>query len=90
VRLRFVAAMCVVSLAAMAHAMLTHAVFSSTQDPERAPDAERTRILSTGLLSTGLLESTRPGAIGGALFVLVLVAVGVYRTGREGLRLAAA
>jgi hypothetical protein len=89
VRLRFVAAMSVVSLAAMAHAMLTNvaAVFSYLRDPERAPDAELTRILFTGLM-----ESTRPGALGGALLVLalVLVAVGVYRAGRKELRLTAA
>ncbi|GAB4198778.1 MAG: hypothetical protein OHK0013_08310 [Sandaracinaceae bacterium] len=88
-RLRFVAAMSVVLVAAMGHAMLTNvaAVFSFLQDPERAPDGELTRILFTGLM-----ESTRPGALGGALLVLalVLVAVGVYRAGRRELRLAAA
>lgn len=88
-RLRFVAAMSIVLVAAMGHAMLTNvaAVFSFLQDPERAPDGELTRILFTGLM-----ESTRPGALGGALLVLalVLVAVGVYRAGRRELRLAAA
>lgn len=88
-RLRFVAAMSVVLVASMAHSMLTNvaAVFSFLRDPERAPDAELSRILFTGLM-----ESTRPGALGGALLVLalVLVAVGVYRAGRKELRLAAA
>jgi hypothetical protein len=89
VRLRFVAAMSVLLLASMVHSMLTNvaAVFSFLQDPERAPDAELSRILFTGLM-----ESTRPGALGGALLVLalVLVAVGVYRAGRKELRLATA
>ena len=87
-RLRFISAMGVVLAAAMTHAMLTNvaAVFSFLQDPERAPDAEFGRILCTGLM-----ESTRPGALGGALLVLslVLVAVGVYRAGQKELRLAA-
>lgn len=89
VRLRFVVAMSVVLIVSMAHSMLTNvaAVFSYLQDPERAPDGELARILFTGLM-----ESTRPGALGGALLVLalVLVAVGVYRSGRKELRLAAA
>ncbi len=89
VRLRFVAAMSVVLVASMVHSMLTNvaAVFWYLQDPERAPDGELARILFTGLM-----ESTRPGALGGALLVLalVLVAVGVYRSGRKELRLAAA
>jgi len=88
-RLRFVVAMSIVLLASMAHSMLSNvaAVFSFLQDPERAPDGELTRILFTGLM-----ESTRPGALGGALLVLalVLVAVGVYRAGQKELRLAAA
>lgn len=88
-RLRFVAAMSVVLVASMVHSMLTNvaAVFWYLQDPERAPDGELFRILCTGLM-----ESTRPGALGGALlvFALVLVAVGVYRAGQKELRLAAA
>ncbi len=87
-RLRFVVAMSVVLCASMAHSMLSNvaAVFSFLQDPERAPDGELSRILFTGLM-----ESTRPGALGGALLVLalVLVAVGVYRAGQKELRLAA-
>lgn len=88
-RLRFVAAMSVVLIASMVHSMLTNvaAVLSFLQDPERAPDGELFRILCTGLM-----ESTRPGALGGALLVLalVLVAVGVYRAGQKELRLTAA
>ncbi|MBX7191836.1 MAG: hypothetical protein K1X94_07250 [Sandaracinaceae bacterium] len=88
-RLRFVAAMSGVLVVSMAHSMLTNvaAVFSFLQDPARAPDADFSRILCTGLM-----ESTRPGALGGALLVLtlVLVAVGVYRAGQKELRLAAA
>lgn len=82
-RLRFVAAMGVVLTAAMMHAMLTDvaAVFSYLSDADRVPDGQIGRILVTGLM-----ESTRPGALGGALLVLalVLVAVGVSRgTARE-------
>ena len=87
-RLRFVAAMSVLLVVSMVHSMLTNvaAVFSFLQDGERAPDDQLTRILFTGLM-----ESTRPGALGGALLVLslVLVAVGVYRAGQKELRLAA-
>jgi hypothetical protein len=37
------------------------------------------------------MESTRPGALGGALLVLalVLVSVGVYRAGQKEIRLSA-
>lgn len=82
-RLRFVGAMGVVLTAAMLHAMLTDvaAVFSYLSDADRVPDGQIGRILVTGLM-----ESTRPGALGGALLVLalVLVAVGVSRgTARE-------
>ncbi len=87
-RLRFVAAMSVVLIVSMAHSMLTNvaAVLSFLQDGERVPDDQVVRILFTGLM-----ESTRPGALGGALLVLalVLVAVGVYRAGQKELRLAA-
>jgi hypothetical protein len=87
-RLRFVAAMSVLLAVSMVHSMLTNvaAVFSFLTDRERAPDGELGRILVTGLM-----ESTRPGALGGALLVLalVLVAVGVYRAGQRELRLAA-
>lgn len=83
IRLRFIGAMGAVLSAAMIHAMLTDvaAVFSFVQDPERVSDDALTRIVFTGLM-----ESTRPGALGGALLVLalVLVAVGVSRgTARE-------
>jgi hypothetical protein len=89
VRLRFVGAMGAVLVAAMIHAMLTDvaAVFSYLSDPSRAPDGELARALCTGLM-----ESTRPGALGGALLVLalVLVAVGVSRSTARELRLRAA
>jgi len=84
-RLRFALAVAATLLVAMTHAMLTNvaAVFWYVQDPERAPDAELARTVFTGLM-----ESTRPGALGGALLTLglVLVAVGVYRAGRPELR----
>ncbi len=85
VRLRFAVAMCFVVGLASLHGMLTDvaAVFSYVQDPVRAPDSELTRIVFTGLM-----ESTRPGALGGALLALAaaLLAVGVYRAGARELR----
>ena len=88
-RLRFVGAMGAVLLAAVLHAMLTDvaAVFSYVQDPERVADDQLARIVFTGLM-----ESTRPGALGGALLVvaLVLVAVGVSRSTARELRARAA
>lgn len=87
-RLRFIVAMSVLLVTAIGHAMLMDvaAVFSFVQNPELAADDQLTRIVFTGLM-----ESTRPGALGGALLVLalVLVSVGVYRDGRKELRLAA-
>lgn len=84
-RLRFALAVGAVLVVSMTHAMLTNvaAVFSYVQDPERAPDAELARIVFTGLM-----ESTRPGALGGAILTLglVLVAIGVYRGSRRELR----
>lgn len=87
-RLRFTAAVGVVLTLSMLHAMLTNvaAVFWYVQDPERAPDAELTRIVFTGLM-----ESTRPGALGGVFLILaaVFATVGVYRSGQRELRAAA-
>ena len=87
-RLRFIVAMSVLLVTAIGHAMLTNvaAVFAFVQDPELVANDQLTRIVFTGLM-----ESTRPGALGGALLVLslVLVCVGVYREGRKELRLAA-
>ncbi len=89
IRLRFVLAMSALLIVSMLHAMLTDVamVFWYLEEPSRAPDAEFARILVTGLK-----ESTRPGALGGALlaFALVLVAIGVYRGTRKELRAAAA
>lgn len=88
-RLRFAIAMSVLLVVTITHAMLSDlaAVFSFVQDSERVADDQLARIVFTGLM-----ESTRPGAFGGALLILalVLVAVGVYRGGRRELRLAAA
>ena len=87
-RLRFIVAMSVLLATAIAHAMLTNvaAVFSFVSNPESVSDTQLARVLCTGFM-----ESTRPGALGGAFLVLalVLVAVGVYRDGRKELRLAA-
>lgn len=88
-RLRFVVATAAVVIVAMTHAMLTDVaqVFWYVSDPERVSDADLARIVFTGLM-----ESTRPGALGGALvtLALVLVAIGVYRGGRRELRAAGA
>lgn len=87
-RLRFAIAMAVLLVATSLHAMLLDvaAVFAYVQSPERVRDADLVRVVFTGLM-----ESTRPGALGGALLVLalVLVAIGVYRSGRRELRAAA-
>ena len=84
-RLRFAIAMSALLVVSMTHAMLSDvaAVFHYLQDPERAPDSDFSRILVTGLM-----ESTRPGAMGGAMLTLamVLIAIGVYRAGRRELR----
>lgn len=89
VRLRFAIAMSAVLVVTMTHAMLTDvaAVFSYVSDPANVSDADLTRTVFTGLM-----ESTRPGALGGAMLslALVLVAVGVYRSSRRELRAVAA
>jgi hypothetical protein len=88
-RLRFVVATAMVVIVSMTHAMLTDLaqVLWYVSDAERVPDAELTRTIIVGLM-----ESTRPGGLGGALLALalVLVAIGVYRGGRRELRAAAA
>lgn len=88
-RLRFVVATAMVVIVSTAHAMLTDLaqVLWYVSEPERVPDAALTRTIITGLM-----ESTRPGGLGGALLslALVLVAIGVYRGGRRELRAAAA
>ncbi len=86
-RLRFALALAALLVVSVLHATLTDvaAVFDYVSDPARTPDAELGRTLCIGLK-----ESTRPGALGGALltFALVLVAVGVYRGARRELRAA--
>lgn len=66
------------------HAMLMDvaAVFSYCSSPSLEAEA-RTRDLFTGLM-----ESTRPGAMGGAMLALalVLVAVGTARAGQREIR----
>lgn len=88
-RLKLVVALSAVLVTTMLHAMLTNvaAVLAYVQSPERAPDAELTRTLITGLM-----ESTRPGALGGALLslALVLAAIGVSRAAMRELRTRAA
>jgi hypothetical protein len=81
IRLRFITALAVTLLCTMLHATWTcvAAVFGFLQTvapPERVPT-----------LMTGLMESTRPAALGGALLVLALTAVsiGAYRAGRREL-----
>jgi len=88
-RLRFVGALGVVLTVAMIHAMLADvaAVFSYVSDATRVPDSELVRTICLGFM-----ESTRPGALGGAMLVLalVLVAVGMSRSTARELRLRAA
>jgi hypothetical protein len=89
VRLRLIAALSAVLVTTILHAMLTDvaAVFSFVSDPARCPDDQLVRIVFTGLM-----ESTRPGAMGGALLALALVltAVGVSRQGMREMRAKAA
>lgn len=88
-RLRFAIAVSALLIVTIGHSLLTNvaAVFHYVQDPERAPDAELARIVFTGLM-----ESTRPGILGGAMLslALVLISIGVYRGARRELRAAAA
>lgn len=84
-RLRFAIALCALLVVASLHAMLLDVaqVLWYVQSPERVADDDLVRVVFTGLM-----ESTRPGALGGALLTLalVLVAIGVYRSGRRELR----
>lgn len=84
-RLRFSVVMSLLVITASFHAMLTDVaqVFWYVQSPERAPDD----VLARTVLQ-GLMESTRPGGLAGALvtLALVLIAIGVYRGGRRELR----
>lgn len=88
-RHRLVGALSLVLVTSMLHAMLMDvaAVFSYVSDPARAPDGELVRTLFVGLM-----ESTRPGALGGALLALALViaTVGVARAGQRERRARAA
>jgi len=81
VRLRFIAAISLALVVTMAHATWTcfAAVFHYLQQSHEP--LART-------LMTGLMESTRPATLGGALLViaLVLVAVGAYRSTQRELR----
>jgi hypothetical protein len=79
VRLRFIAALGLALIVMMLHATWTclAAVFHFLQT---VPDAQ-----FRATLVTGLMESTRPATLGGALLslALILVAVGAYRSGRR-------
>ena len=82
VRLRFIAAISLALVVTMAHATWTcfAAVFHYLQQSPHVPFART--------LMTGLMESTRPATLGGALLVvaLILVAVGAYRSTQRELR----
>ncbi|XXX74282.1 hypothetical protein WMF30_42220 [Sorangium sp. So ce134] len=80
-KLRFIAAMGLTTLVATIHAtwLALGSVFSYLSDPAKVPDGELARVLVVGLM-----ESTRPGSLGGLLLMLacLLSAVGVLRAGR--------
>lgn len=82
VRLRFVAAIALALVVTMVHATWTcfAAVFHYL---EQSKDERWLRSLMTGLM-----ESTRPATLGGALLAvgMILVAVGAYRSGQRELR----
>ena len=82
IRLRFIAAIALALMVTMAHATWTcfAAVFHYLQQSPHVPFART--------LMTGLMESTRPATLGGALLVvaLILVAVGAYRSTQRELR----
>jgi hypothetical protein len=81
VRLRFITALGLALTVTVLHATWTclAAVFHFLQT---VPDAQFRRTLMTGLM-----ESTRPATLGGALLslALILVAVGAYRSTRREL-----
>jgi len=82
VRLRFIAAIALALLVTMIHSTWTcmAAVFHYLEQSK--PEG-----LARSLM-TGLMESTRPATLGGALLSigLILVAVGAFRSGRRELR----
>ena len=82
VRLRFIAAIALALTVTMAHATWTcfAAVFHYLQQSPQVPFAQT--------LMTGLMESTRPATLGGALLViaLILVAIGAYRSTQRELK----
>jgi len=77
-RLAFAATLGVACLVVMAFALMTNvsAVLTFVQDPARVPDGEVERTLLAGLL-----EASRPGALGGALLALVSIVlpIGILR-----------
>jgi hypothetical protein len=81
-RLRFIVALSVALLVTMAHATWTcfAAVFQYLHRTTTEPFAQT--------LMTGLMESTRPATLGGALLTLamILVVVGTYRSSQRELR----
>jgi len=82
VRLRFIAAIALALLVTMVHATWTciAAVFHYLEQMPNEPFART--------LMTGLMESTHPATLGGALLAiaLILVAVGAYRSTQRELR----
>jgi hypothetical protein len=82
VRLRFIAAIALALLVTVLHATWTcvAAVFAYLQQAPGEPTART--------LMTGLMESTRPATLGGALLTiaLILVALGAYRSTHRELR----
>jgi hypothetical protein len=92
-RLAFAATLGVSCLVMMAFALMTNvsAVLTFVQDPARVPDAEVERTLLQGML-----EASRPGALGGAFLALVslVLPVGIVRSQiappKPGARVAAA
>ncbi|MBN2572956.1 MAG: hypothetical protein JXP73_00185 [Deltaproteobacteria bacterium] len=81
-RLRFITAIALALVVTMVHATWTciAAVFHYLQQTPQVPFAQT--------LMTGLMESTRPATLGGALLViaLVLVSIGAYRSAQRELR----
>jgi len=79
IRLRFITALGLALAATIAHATWT-CVAAVLAYLQKLPEAEIGRTLRLGLL-----ESTRPATLGGALLslALVIVALGVYRNDRR-------
>ncbi len=81
-RLRFIIAVALALLVTMVHATWTcfAAVVHYLEESPKGPFAQT--------LMTGLMESTRPATLGGALLTLalILVAVGAYRSTQRELR----